>query len=195
MNEAENINALLEQSRNAGSYETDVELSRKLRLGALDDAFLCKMIGACEKYYPLMVELLDYPRRDHLTGTAALFRFSWWHNVYLELKSHGDGRISFTLYTWYKRYHVYEGCGRWGYFADCVISKKGDTFELYAPISYRSGEPVLYRSSCSPDSYRNMKYFVEHYTDEWLYKAMCKELRKRIKVKEYKARLRLNEVT
>lgn len=58
-----------------------------------------------------------------------------------------------------------------------------------------SREPVLYRSSCRPDSYRNMKYFVEHYTDEWLYKVMCKELRKRIKVKEYTAHLRLNEVT
>jgi hypothetical protein len=40
-----------------------------------------------------------------------------------------------------------------------------------------------------------MRYFVKHYTDEWLYKAVSKELRKRIEVKEFKNRLHLDRVT
>ena len=96
MTETEEIDKLLEISRNAYLHEKDAKLTKKLRIGALDDAFMCQMIGACEKYYTLMKEMLDYPRRDNLAGTAAFFRRSWWHNVYLELANHFSSGIGFT---------------------------------------------------------------------------------------------------
>ena len=68
MTETEEIENLLETSRNAYIHEKDAKVSKELRIGALDDAFLCQMIGACEKYYALMKELLEYPRRDNLAG-------------------------------------------------------------------------------------------------------------------------------
>ena len=186
MTETEEIDKLLESSRNAYLHEKDAKLSKKLRIGALDDAFMCQMIGACEKYYTLMQELLSHPRRDNLAGTAAFFRFSWWHNVYLEMKEHFSGSISFTLY---KRWDD----GGWAYFANCVICQKVDGFGLYTP--FYQGRPIPYRESCHEKSYKNMKYFVEHYNHEWLYKAVSKELRKRIEVKEFKNRLHLESVT
>lgn len=88
MTETEEIDKLLESSRNAYLHEKDAKLSKKLRIGALDDAFMCQMIGACEKYYTLMKEMLDYQRRDNLEGTAAFsvlaggIMFTWnWQTI------------------------------------------------------------------------------------------------------------------
>ncbi len=83
--------------------------------------------------------------------------------------------------------------GGWSYFASCVICPQDDKFGLYTP-EY-DGELIPYRSSCREDAYRNMKYFVEHYKDEWLYKAVSKELRKRIEEKEFQNYLHLKKVT
>ena len=185
MTETEEIDKLMETSRNAYLHEKDAKLSKKLRIGALDDAFMCQMIGACEKYYTLMKELLDYPRRDNLAGSEAFFRFSWWHNVYLELKNHFSDGIGFTLYM-----RTENG---WAYFASCVICPNGDGFGLFTPECH--GDLIPYRSSCRESAYKNMRYFVKHYTDEWLYKAVSKELRKRIEVKEFKNRLHVESVT
>lgn len=185
MTETEEIGNLLEISRNAYLHEKDAKLSKKLRIGALDDAFMCQMIGACEKYYTLMKEMLGYQRRDNLAGSEAVFRLSWWHNVYLELKKHFSGGIGFTLY-----WRTENG---WAYFASCVICPEGDKFGLYTP-EY-NGDLIPYRTSCRESAYKNMKYFVKHYTDEWLYKAVSKELRKRIEVKEFKNRLHVESVT
>lgn len=175
MTETEEIENLLETSRNAYLHEEDAKLTKKLRIGALDDAFLCQMIGACEKYYALMKELLEYPRRDNLAGTAAFFRLSWWHNVYLELKHHFSNGIGFTLYR-----RTENG---WSYFASCVICPIGDKFGLFTPEWH--DHLIPYRTSCHEGAYRNMKYFVGHYKDEWLYKVVSKELRKRIEEKEF----------
>ena len=185
MTETEEITNLLESSRNAYLHEKDAKLSKKLRIGALDDAFLCQMIGACEKYYALMKELLAYPRRDNLAGTEAFFRLSWWHNVYLELKNHFSSGISFTLYR-----RIENG---WSYFAGCVICPNDGKFGLYTPEYH--DELIPYRTSCREDAYRNMRYFTGHYKDEWLYKAVSKELRKRIEEKEFQNYLHLKKVT
>jgi len=185
MTETEEIDKLMEISRNAYLHEKDAKMTKKLRIDALDDAFMCQMIGACEKYYTLMKELLEYPRRDNLAGTEAFFRRSWWHNAYLELKKHFSGGIAFTLYR-----RTENG---WAYFASCVICPNGDGFGLYTP-EYK-GDLIPYRSSCHENAYKNMNYFVKHYTDEWLYKAISKELRKRIEVKEFKNRLHVESVT
>jgi hypothetical protein len=40
-----------------------------------------------------------------------------------------------------------------------------------------------------------MEYVVKHYKDEWLYKAVSKELRKRIEEKEFQNYLHLDRVT
>lgn len=185
MTETEEINNLLESSRNAYLHEKDAKLTKKLRIGALDDAFMCQMIGACEKYYTLMKEMLDYQRRDNLAGTAAFFRLSWWHNVYLELTNHFSNGIGFALYRRYEN--------GWAYFATCVICPNGDKFGLYTPEYH--GDLIPYRTSCHEGAYKNMKYFVKHYNDEWLYKAVSKELRKRIELKEFKNRLHVESVT
>jgi hypothetical protein len=185
MTETEEIDKLLEISRNAYLHEKDAKLTKKLRIGALDDAFMCQMIGACEKYYTLMKEMLDYPRRDNLAGTAAFFRRSWWHNVYLELANHFSSGIGFTLYR-----RTENG---WAYFSSCVICPDGDKFALYTP-EY-NGKLIPYRTSCRETAYKNMKYFVKHYKDEWLYKAVSKELRKRIEEKEFQNYLHLDRVT
>lgn len=190
MTETEEINKLLEISRNAYLHENEAKLSKKLRISALDDAFMRQMIGACEKYYTLMKEMLEYQRRDKLAGTElegteAFFRRSWWHNVCLELRKHFSGGIAFTLYRWAEN--------GWAYFASCVICPNGDKFGLYTPEYH--GDLIPYRTSCHESAYKNMKYFVKHYTDEWLYKAVSKELRKRIEVKEFKNRLCVKSVT
>ena len=71
MTETEEIGNLLELSRNAYLHEKEAKLSKELRIGALGDAFMRQMIGACEKYYILMKELLDYPRRDKRNDTIS----------------------------------------------------------------------------------------------------------------------------
>lgn len=184
MPEIEEIDNLLELSRNAYLHEKDAKLSKELRIGALDDAFMRQMIGACEKYYILMKEMLDYPSRDNRNGTDAFFRLSWWKNVYLGLSKHYSGGIDFSLYQWDVKGWYYIG-NEWSSFASCVICPKDDKFGPYNPCSTSSREYA----------YKDMKYFVEHYNDDWLYKVVSKELRKRIEVKEDTNRLHLKSVT
>lgn len=184
MTETEEIDKILELSRNAYLHEKEAKLSKELRIGALDDAFMRQMIGACEKYYILMKEMLDYPSMDNRNGTDAFFRLSWWKNVYLGLSNHYSGGIDFSLYQW---------DNGWSSFAGCVICPKDDKFGLYKPPAC-FGELIPFRTS-REYAYKNMKYFVEHYNDGWLYKVVSKELRKRIEVKEGTNRLHLKSVT
>lgn len=185
MTETEEIDNLLELSRNAYLHEKDVKLTKELRIGALCDAFMRQMIGACEKYYILMKEMLDYPSMDNRNGTDAFFRLSWWKNVYLGLSTHFSGGIEFTL--------CQGTVNGWSYFARCVICPKDDKFGLYTPVC--PCELIRCRTPCHESAYKNMRYFVEHYNDEWLYKVVSKELRKRIEVKEDTNRLHLKSVT
>ena len=189
MNELQEIEKLIEKSNNSFIHEKDAGISEKLRLSALDDAFLLQMIGACEKYWPLLKEMLSHPRRDHLAGNEAYLRLSLLHGIYLEIDGHWSGGLSFTIYksTWNE-------C-RWYYFAHCTVVEEDGKYNLFSPVSERTGEMVPYRRSCSPESYKDMVYFVRHYTDKWLYKAAAKELRKRIKVRERKARERVGAVS
>ena len=91
MTETEEIDKLMENSRNAYLHEKDAKLTKKLRIGALDDAFMCQMIGACEKYYTLMKELLDYPRRECLDGKI--------NNYTISRESNGEWYVSIS-YTY-----------------------------------------------------------------------------------------------
>ena len=183
------IEKLIERSRNSFLHEKDAGLSEKMRLSALDDAFLLQMIGACEKYWPLMKEMLSHPRRDHLAGSEAILRLSLLHGIYLEISDHWSGGLSFAIYK-----SEWNEC-RWYYFAHCTVVEEDGKCKLFTPVIERTGEMVPYRRSCDAESYKDMRYFVRHYTDKWLYKAVTKELKKRIKVRERKARERVASVT
>ncbi len=189
MTETEEINELLRHSGESFNTLAHGQQVKDRKIDELDETFRNHMIGDCERYYPLMQELLCHERRDNIAGTEALFRLSWLHNVYMQLQTHVSGGIHFLLCQRYDApwYH-----GGWAYFASCVICDKCGSFGLYSPIC--DGKVYPYQSSCKEGDYNKMKYFVTHYTDEWLYKEIKKELGKRIKVKERRARELANEV-
>lgn len=188
MNESKEINDLLVKSNNAFYHESDVNLSKTLRVGALDQAFMNLMIAASDWFSLLMREIFKYPRRNNLAGTNTLFRLSFLPSVYLSIEPNRGG-VSFDLYSRWPTFLSMDVNN----FACCVIVPEGNKHVLYAPTC--KGEPVPYLFSCKDGYYRNMKYFVNHYTHEWLYKNLKAELRKRIFWKNFDTDAIIKSVT
>lgn len=188
MTEQDEITNLILQSEQSFNLIKDRADKNFKQRADITNEFVRLMQGACKKYYRLLQELLRHPRRDNIAGCDACFRLSWLHNVYLSAEKHCDG-MTFTV--WYRDLSLPFYHDGWASSTSCTLRPGVDNFELLT-LTAETGKPFPYVSHCSTKEIRKMNYFLKHYSDRWLYKAATKELRKRIKEKEYNALLLSN---
>lgn len=176
------IDPLLQESRNAFIHEQDSKLSEQLRVSAVTQTFTVQMTEACEKFSHLIDEILQYKSFFRI-------RFSFFpRSIVLEVQ-HYWGNSAWTFHP--LRYGIED----FYHFASCIIQKDDNgVFKPYMEI-LSNGYVVSGKGRVCNDGFKLLKYFTKKYTHKWMEKALRKELKRCIANKRLESDARVDAVS